>query len=97
MFNTSLNNPSGGGLPDYTAGVAMSSGSIAPTDGVIVAVHNLSDNGTRSLTISGVTLYNNSTGASYLNGRSAGFEYIVKKGVSISWYNFPSVIFYPFK
>jgi hypothetical protein len=87
----------GWGMPDYTAGVSMASPYTATKSGFIIGIHNLSDNGVRSLTINGIVIYNNSTGAKYLSGQSAGFEYAVAKGDVISWTNFNKMTFYPCK
>lgn len=83
--------------PNYKAGVAMTSPYTTPRAGFIIGVHNLSDNGFRSLTINSVEIYNTKSGASYLNGQSAGFCYPVAKGDIVSWTNFNKMIFYPNK
>ena len=83
--------------PNYKAGVAMTSPYTAPKAGFIIGIHNLSDNGVRSLTINSVELYNTKTGASYLGGKTAGFCYPVAKGDVISWTNFDKMTFYPNK
>lgn len=83
--------------PNYTKGVSMTSPYTTPKAGFIIGIHNLSDNGLRSLTINNVELYNNKTGASYLGGQSAGFCYPVAKGDVISWTNFNKMTFYPSK
>lgn len=85
----------GWGIPNYNAGVAISSGYTAPDNGVIIGVHNFSDGGYRSITINGITLFNTRTGASYLNSQSAGHEYLVFKGDVITFSNYSSMIFYP--
>lgn len=87
----------GGKTPNYSAGVGIGSGYTAPSAGVIVGVHNFSDGGYRSIDINGVTLFNTKTGASYLNSQSAGHEYIVGKGDVITFSNYASMVFYPFK
>lgn len=87
----------GWGMPDYSAGVTMTTPYTSPKSGFIIGIHNLSDNGARSLTINGNVLYNNSSGASYLHGQSAGFCYPVAKGDVISWTNFNAMTFYPSK
>ena len=83
--------------PDYTAGVSMTTPYTALKSGFIIGIHNLSDNGVRSLTINGNVIYNNSSGGKYLGGQSAGFEYAVAKGDVISWTNFNAMTFYPSK
>lgn len=83
--------------PNYKAGVAMTSPYTAPKAGFIIGIHNLSDNGFRSLTINSVEIYNTKTGASYLSGQSAGFCYPVAKGDVVSWSNFNNMTFYPNK
>lgn len=83
--------------PNYKAGVAMTSPYTTPKAGFIIGVHNLSDNGFRSLTINSVGIYNTKTGASYLSGQSAGFCYPVAKGDIVSWTNFNKMTFYPNK
>lgn len=83
--------------PNYKAGVAMTSPYTTPKAGFIIGVHNLSDNGFRSLTINSVEIYNTKSGASYLNGQSAGFCYPVAKGDIVSWTNFNKMTFYPNK
>lgn len=83
--------------PNYKAGVAMTSPYTTPKAGFIIGVHNLSDNGLRSLTINSVEIYNTKTGASYLGGQSAGFCYPVAKGDIVSWTNFNKMTFYPNK
>lgn len=85
----------GWGMPDYSAGIAIKSGYVAPENGVIIGVHNFSDGGYRSITINGVTLFNTRTGASYLNSQSAGHEYLVFKGDEIAFSNYNSMVFYP--
>lgn len=83
--------------PNYKAGVAMTSPYTTPKAGFIIGVHNLSDNGFRSLTINSVEIYNTKTGARYLSGQSAGFCYPVAKGDEVSWTNFNKMTFYPNK
>nr|DAY71734.1 MAG TPA: hypothetical protein [Caudoviricetes sp.] len=103
--NVSLSNVSsagkqtavGWGMPNYKAGVAMTSPYTTPKAGFIIGIHNLSDNGYRSLTINSVELYNTEIGVSYLNGQSAGFCYPVAKGDIVSWTNFKKMTFYPNK
>lgn len=83
--------------PNYKAGVAMTSPYTTPKAGFIIGIHNLSDNGPRSLTINSIEIYKTKTGASYLNGQSAGFCYPVAKGDIVSWTNFFKMTFYPNK
>lgn len=83
--------------PNYKAGVAMTSPYTTPKAGFIIGVHNLTDNGFRSLTINSVQIYDTQTGSSYLNGQSAGFCYPVAKGDIVSWTNFYKMTFYPNK
>lgn len=83
--------------PNYKAGVAMTSPYTTPKAGFIIGVHNLSDNGFRSLTINSVEIYNTKTGARYLSGQSAGFCYPVAKGDIVSWTDFNKMTFYPNK
>lgn len=87
----------GWGMPDYSAGVSMTSPYTTTKSGFIIGIHNISDNGYRSLTINNVSIYNTKTGASYLGGQSAGFCYPVAKGDVISWTNFAAMTFYPSK
>ncbi len=84
-------------VPNYNAGVAVYTDTVIPANGVIVGVHNFSDGGYRSLTINGNCLFNTRTGASYLNSQSAGHEYAVCKGDTISFLNYTSMVFYPYK
>lgn len=83
--------------PNYKAGVAMTSPYTTPKAGFIIGVHNLSDNGFRSLTINSVKIYDTKTGARYLSGQSGGFCYPVAKGDIVSWTNFDKMTFYPNK
>ncbi len=84
-------------VPNYNAGIAIASGAVMPENGVIIGVHNFSDGGYRSLTINGVCLFNTRTGASYLNSQSAGHEYAVCKGDTVSFSNYAAMGFYPYK
>lgn len=83
--------------PNYKAGVTMTSPYTTPKEGFIIGIHNLSDNGFRSLTINSVEMYNTKSAGSYLAGQSAGFCYPVAKGDIVSWTNFYKMTFYPNK
>lgn len=103
--NVSLSNVSsagkqtfvGWGMPNYAAGISATSPYTAPKAGFIIGIHNLSDNGFRSLTINSVEIYNTKTGAVALNGQSTGFCYPVAKGDVVSWTDSNKMTFYPNK
>lgn len=81
--------------PDLTAGVAFTSGSVTSSNGWIKSASNTLANSAAQLLFNGVVVVANSISGSGGMGR---VDYIfVAKGVTVTYSNMSSVIFYPCK
>lgn len=90
-------NTSAAKLPDYSAGVSISSGDAVPNNGVIAGLFATSSNRLATLSINNVVVSQENVGANYQTGNMPTGCFIVSKGDIITYTNANSVMFYPFK